>query len=307
MSLSTTSNGTHPVARVVSPDYPPYFIYVDSHDSEEMPRRVPISLLDEKLDRNTIKNLSTQLLKGLTIRTLFNQITKESRPTTTYTKEFRLDEDEKLQVLPADYPENVYAAGPNGSGKSYVVAENMRNYQAMYPDRSIILFARQADDPAFEGIKREEIVIDKEHLETLGKSYEDFTQEITDIPISSLSNSLVVFDDQDNLQNKKLSAAIHGLVGDLMANGRKLNISVYYIGHLTLNNHKTRIILNESNRVYLFPQTSGLRHAVRFFKEYGGLDNKQILEITRLKNTRWVMLSRKAPRYIATEKSIYLL
>lgn len=307
MSLTTTSNGTHPIARVVSPDYPPYFIYIDEHDAEEAPRRVPVTILDEKLDGVTLRNLNLQLAKGLTIRTLYNRLIKETKPVATYNRIYNLDADEKIEVLPADHPENVYGAGPNGSGKSYVIGENMRNYQRMFPNRAVILFARQPDDPAFEGVEREEIVVDKTHLEALGKTYEDFAEELAQIPITNYSNSLVVFDDCDNLQNPKLSKAIHALVGDLMANGRKLNISVYYIGHLTLNNHKTKIILNESNRVYLFPQTSGLRHAIRFFKEYAGLDNKQIQQIINVKNSRWVMLSRKAPRYIATEKSIYLL
>jgi hypothetical protein len=217
--------------------------------------------------------------------------------------------DEKIEIMPTKHTENVYVAGPNGSGKSWIIGRYARTFQRLFPGRTIILFCRRADDPAYDDVQREEIVLDSSELAEKGKTIEDITEQIAEVSksIKNFANSLVIFDDVDNLTDKKLLRAVHALCADLLSNGRKEGISVVYVSHVMLNSHQTRAILTEANKVYFFPQSSGTRAIGRFLKEYSGLENDQVKEILSIDDSRWVMISRVAPRYIASEKSIFLI
>jgi hypothetical protein len=288
-----------PIARVISPQgY--YFIYLSTAPAP--PTRHQPSRAKSKLHPATIEQITLALQHGLTIEELYATMT--SNPNSL--KEFTVGPDEYIEILPSPNPTRYYIAGPSGAGKTYVAASLARGYKQLHPKRAIILFARSSDDPAFEGIAREEIVLDKLEQEAKGRTLDDLAEEIKEIPISDYSNKLVILDDTDNLTNKPLLKTMVALNGDLMCNGRKLGISTIYISHIMLNAHQSKIPLNESQYVFFFPG-SGTRGIRSFLKDYAGMENTEIKKIMSITNSRWIMLSRNAPRYIATEKSIFLL
>lgn len=314
MSLTLNPNGSFPIALVSGGDEN-YFVYLDEKKPEALARAQAKldSILYEQLDSRTIKQITLQLQKGATIGELYDQYLKEATPSPEHSmQKYSIPEsepEEKIEILPTNKPENVYVAGPNGSGKSYIIGKYAKSYHRLFPDRAIILFCRRANDPAYEGIPREEIVLDSTELSAKGKTMEDMTEQIKEISqsIQNFANTLCIFDDVDNLTDKKLKTAVHNLAADLESNGRKEQITVVYVSHIMLNSHQTKSILTEASKVYFFPQSSGTRAIGRFLKEYAGLENKQIKQILAINNSRWVMISQVAPRYIATEKAILLI
>jgi molybdopterin converting factor small subunit len=314
MSITLHPNGSHPIALVKGGENK-YFIYLDEKKPQvAIKRQARVeSILDEKLDHATIRELSHQLKRGATLGGLYDQYLRESMPPPDLNmKLYRIPEyepDEKIEILPTKNTENIYVVGPNGSGKSWIIGMYARRFHKMFPNKPIILFCRRADDPAYDDVPRTEIVLDSTELAAKGKTIEDITDQIAESSksIRNFANSLVIFDDVDNLTDKKLLRAVHALCADLLSNGRKEGISVIYVSHIMLNAHQTRAILNEASKVYFFPQSSGTRGIGRFLKEYAGLENDQVKEILSIDDSRWVMISRVAPRYIASEKSIFLL
>lgn len=305
MSLTIQGKkGDAPIARVVDTQGNFYFVYLSSGTASAAKKSKGIT--QRKLDKQTINLLASHLSRGLTLEELVNEINEpEAMPQRVST--FTVDPGERIEIMPSRTPERVYASGPTGAGKTYVIAQYARNYQSMFPNNNIWAFVRQSNDPAFKGVERNEIVIDSSEQESEGKSLEDVAEEIQEMSLDDYSNSLIIMDDLDNLNSKTLSKLLHALCNDLMCNGRKKNIWVAYIGHLTLRGHDTKVILNECNKVFLFPSGTGKRGARNFLKEYAGLENKQIQALINIKDSRWIMVSRNVPCYIATEKSIFLL
>jgi hypothetical protein len=149
-------------------------------------------------------------------------------------------------------------------------------------------------------------VLDAAEQEKHDRTLEDLAEEIKERPLQSYSNSLVIFDDVDNLMSKVLLKQIHSLNNDLMCNGRKQNINVAYIGHIMLNAHQTKVVLNEASKVFFFSGT-GARGVTNFLKTYAEMEKGEIAKIKAIKDSRWIMLNRSNPRYVATEKSIFLI
>lgn len=304
MSLTLENNGTAPIARVVNKKGDYYFVFLDDNEAKEQPKTTKKDLTSSKLSKQKIQQISAALSQGLTLSDLMETLSMEDNKEDNMS-EFKVGPGEKIEPMPSLGSERVYAAGPSGSGKTYVIGQLARNYQILFPKNNVFAFVRQANDPALAGLEMEEIVIDNEEQEKLGKSVDDLITQIKELPISKFKNSLIIVDDLDNLP-KELSKVIHAKVNDWLCNGRKHNISVYYCGHIMLRGYDTKCILNETQKVFFFLGT-GVRGVKRFLQEYGGLENKEIAKVCALKGTRWIMIYRNVPRYIMAENCIYML
>lgn len=300
MSLTLEDNGTQPIAKFGDESHISY-IYLDAHPAEPPPQ---ISILEEKLDKATIQELALSLSRGLTLNDLVSTL-RESVPQSAYFRSFTIHPDEQMEPMPSVKSERVLNAGRAGCGKSTTVAIYSLNYLDTHPGNKVVIFCRTSDDPAFDHVPHREVAFDRETLEEQGKSEEDLLTEIQSLSLDELSNSLVVMDDMDNIPSKKLRTAAHLLMNDIMANGRKKNISIIYCSHLLLNYGQTRIALNEANKVFMYPG-AGLRQIESFLKVYASMKQRDIEKITKL-DSRWIMLSMNTPRYIVHEKGILLL
>lgn len=205
--------------------------------------------------------------------------------------EYRLD-DGKMVVLPSRDPERVFVAGKSGSGKSFWTASYMREYTDMHPDRNIYLFSTHTEEKAYNNIDHEAIPLDDTFIENPPT-------------LESLENSLCVFDDCDNLQNKKLLKAVDAVNADLISNGRKYNIHVVSLNHQLMEHSRTRNQLNEANRVVFFPQGSPY-HNQRYLKVYAGLDGKWVKKVLD-ERSRWICLDLRVPMSYVTENAVVIV
>jgi hypothetical protein len=210
-------------------------------------------------------------------------------------KEFSTDSG-TLVIIPDPEPERVYIAGKSGSGKSCLAALYMNEYLRMFPDRRVILVSRHEGEKAYTEIPHE--VVPLEVFEDIEKGERAFE-------LDELANSLVVFDDCDNVQNKKMTEGVKLLSDDLISNGRKYNIHTMWLNHQLMEYSKTRNLLNEANKVIFFNSGSNY-HIQQYLNRYVGLTKKQI-EVVLAIRSRWTMIALTLPMYIMYEHGAFLL
>lgn len=194
--------------------------------------------------------------------------------------------------LPHEQSERIYIAGHAGSGKSCLTAMIAYEYHKMFPKRKIYIFTKHHKEKAYKTIKHVEILCDNEILQN-------------PIQITSLSKSLVIFDDCDHVQDKVINNNLVKLNNDLITGSRKYDTHVITLGHQLMDYKATRNLLNEANRVVFFNSGSKY-HTTRYLKVYCGLDPQVIKKITSLKS-RWVMISQTIPQYVLHEHGIFII
>jgi hypothetical protein len=293
MSLTYEDNDTAPVA-LINEDT---FVYIDENEligEEYENEQRKEEILDQVWDTNTINSIAESLESGMSLREIIDLFSSgdEEDKIPSSMNEIKLQPDEKIEVVPSPMNERIIIGGPAGSGKSYWAAMYARLWQKLHPDGLIHIFVRQADDPAYEGIEFEEIVVDDS---ILGR----------DLGIFDFIDTLVIFDDMDNLQDKDVIVYIHKLLNDLMACGRKQNIYVMYVTHIFKNRFKTQVALNESNKIVFF-NGMGDRGNVGVLKDYAQMSKEEVNRLISVKS-RWCCLERKRPRYVVHERGIFLV
>lgn len=184
----------------------------------------------------------------------------------------------------------VYVVGKRGSGKSRFANKYINSYVEA-TDGKVFIVSRFEEDPSITLPER-----------GLHINIED----IGDMTIEDLSNSLVVFDDIKNSsytreQVKQLNDFIH----DVMENSRHYNINVLVTSHVACDYSRTVAILNESSAFVVFPQYANRYQINRALKYYFSLNTEQIERIMTTKNTRWVMVNVSNPTIVLTQKEIY--
>ena len=192
-----------------------------------------------------------------------------------------------------DTRECIYVSGPSGSGKSTYVSKYALNYKKLFPDNPIYLISRLGSD---------EVLDDIEDLHRI-----PITEDITDYEVKSdeLEDSLVIFDDVDTFQNKKVKEFVYNLIDDLLQTGRHANTYICVTSHLLTNSHKTRIILNECHSVTLFPGRS-TRHSLDYIlTKYFGLKKSQVGKLCQY-HSRWITVYKNPPMCLY-EKGCVLL
>ncbi len=213
-------------------------------------------------------------------------------------KEVSVPGDGVMVIMPARESERIMIAGMSGSGKSCLAAMYMREYREMHPKRNIILISSHDDEKAYQQI---------DHIAMpLSDFLPDPETGLVDMPsVIDLKESLIVFDDCDNISDKVLSKNILALNDDLIANGRKYDIHVLTLSHHLMNYSKTRNLLMEANKVVFF-QAGTSYHVKEFLKKYAGLDPKTIVKVCAI-HARWIMLAQCSPMYIIHEHGALLL
>lgn len=200
-------------------------------------------------------------------------------------------------VLPdPDQTERVYIAGKSGSGKSTWAAIYMNEFLRMFPEKKIYLISRHDDEKTYSAIPHTPVPID---------TFQDMDSDNKPIDLPDLANSLVVFDDCDNIQDKKISIAIKKLSDDIVSNGRKYGIYTIWLNHQLMEYTKTRNLLNEANKTVFFNSGSNY-HVKQYLLRYVGLNLEQIAKILAIRS-RWTMIALTLPMYILHEHGAYLL
>ena len=206
-------------------------------------------------------------------------------------------EDEHMQQIPNFISERdvLYIAGQSGSGKSYYLKNFCKQYNAIFPDRSIYLLSPVQNDISLDGIKNvKRINIDTDEFLEIDLECDDFKE------------SLVAFDDCDSIKDKPLRRKIDAILSMLLNRGRHTKTTVVYISHLLCNGQETKQILNEAHSITIFPKSLGGRALKYLLENYLCLDKNQIDQIKNL-NSRHVTVCKTYPTSIIYDKGIYLL
>ena len=204
--------------------------------------------------------------------------------------------DGKLEIIPEMDPDQrdvLYISGKSGSGKSTLIGTYIKNYKKIFPDNSVFLFSRVSFDDVLDQHDITRIPIDQELLDNPPEP-EDFT------------DSLVIFDDTDTIQNHELCQYIISFRDDLLQVGRHHNIYLVICNHMILNYSKTRLILAEASMIVGFPSFGGQHQFVNVLKNHTGL-SKELIKRVLCIDSRWIGISTKSPVYILHEHGIFLV
>lgn len=187
--------------------------------------------------------------------------------------------------------ERVMITGPSGAGKSTWASKYGHQYKKMYPKNKIILFSNKEKDACLDELKPLRMKLD---------------YKLVDDPISAseLNNTLVIFDDIDQIKNLEIRYAVQELRDLLMAEGRSEKTNVITISHNPTNHKQTVSSLLESSSIVMFPEGGDTYHIEQVLKKYCGLHPKKIRDVLDL-NSRWVMCSKTAPKYLLHEKGAF--
>lgn len=212
--------------------------------------------------------------------------------------------DGKFEVLiDPDKREIIYIAGPAGVGKSTISRSITDVYHELFPNAPIFLFSKLTDDPAFDDLQESgeiiRVVINEQLIEQPIEVLEEVDPKV---------GALFIFDDTDTINNKKILERINALKRDIMEVGRHNNIYSLQTSHLINGTSKndTRYILNELNKMIIFPGSGGYKQQRYVLENYWGMNKKDIEKLLDT-DSRWLLISKNYPQYILTENKCYLL
>lgn len=180
----------------------------------------------------------------------------------------------------------LYVAGPSGSGKSTYVLGYLKNFNKVFPDASVYLFSRIADEKAYNGCYRVE----------LGDEFVNNIPKAEDFP----EGSLLIFDDVDTIQDKALLKAVLHLRADVLEIGRHRKLYIVITSHLLTASMKTREVINEATEFTFFPMATSKATIKDFLIRKQGIDNSQVKQLLEI-NTRWLTISLRYPRFYFTD------
>lgn len=206
-----------------------------------------------------------------------------------------VNEPKSIQLIPNTTKERgvYYICGMAGSGKSYFCNRLIEQYHKLYKKRSIYLFSLIDDDPSITSKFVKRVKLDKKFIET---SFE----------LSDFQDSMIVFDDVDTIRSKGIKDKLFHILDTLLQCGRHKNCSIVYISHIVCNGNATKMILNESNYITIFPRTLGARSIRYLLQEYIGMDKSQIKKVKTL-DTRAVTIMKMYPSVILYDQGAYLI
>ena len=189
----------------------------------------------------------------------------------------------------------LYITGQSGSGKSYYTKDYAQTYQKMYPKNEVYLISAVQDVSTIDKIKK---------LRKIDIFKPVFLE--VDVPLEEFKDSLVIFDDVDSISNKTLKKKVWQIMSDILTMGRHYNISAIITYHVATAGNETKLILNESQSITIFPSASGGRTLRYLLDQYLGLDKKQIERIKKL-DSRYCTIVKSYPKVVLHEKGAYIL
>jgi Cdc6-like AAA superfamily ATPase len=208
----------------------------------------------------------------------------------------------QFQLVPDTSSERscVYIFGPSGSGKTTFTSNYLKEYKKLYKKNPIYLFSAVDEDSLLDDLGVKRIRIDDELLSSPIQA-KDFIDGV-----KGATGSVVVFDDIDVLDNKKIKEAVYNILNQCLEIGRHHNITVIFTNHLATNGRETRRVLNESHQIVYFPHSGAKRQVEYLLEEYAGLDKKDIKAIKK-SGSRWCCIFKNYPQMVMTDRSLRLL
>jgi hypothetical protein len=209
-------------------------------------------------------------------------------------KRIDLPHDLVFQLMPRDDPKKRsiwYMAGASGSGKSYQAKIVISNYNNLFPSNPVYLISKLTSDETLDSLK----FIKRVDLNEFCENGFDINDQVP---------SLIIFDDFETLEKKQLEVVLKA-VDDIAIMGRHKELSMIYISHNLTNYKQTRLILNETHNIVIFPQSSSSCQLKYLLQNYGNMDKEQVKPLNKL--GRWACVYTQYPNYVISQNSAYLL
>ena len=238
-------------------------------------------------------------------------------PTVIYlTDDYKLEKNalhgDNIEIIPIKSPsparasggerEVVTAFGPSGAGKSHVCKQYVKNYKKLWPKRDVFILSKVVGDPTFDDISD---MVDFIPLDISVIMSIELGRESPD----SLDPCLIVFDDIDAIEDKSLNLAVSNLLKSVLELGRHNQVSAFITQHLIgtgTDQKRSRTILNETHRVFVFPAASSTSSLEYFLTKHVGI-SKDESKIIKSLPSRWVCIHRRYPLYYVWSEGIAMV
>ena len=213
-------------------------------------------------------------------------------------EELKLNKGEHFEPMPNINKERDvrFIIGQSGSGKSYFVSQYAKNYKKIHPKSSIYIFSTLDED--------------KDGLDRIGKviriKLDDEFINGEPIDTKEFENSLVIFDDVDNIALKKTKDVVWSYMNNMLQTGRHYKISVCVTFHVSCAGHATKMVLNECNSITIFGATIGGKNLKYLLDNYLGMDKNQIERVKKL-DSRSVTIYKTYPKTVVSDTDIFVL
>lgn len=311
-----------PIASILNTDTSELgYLYLDKEGTES-------NLLTEPLPEAMIDVVDEQLRSGISYNEIGNMLRNLRPEDDTGVKEFTAEPNEMVMIVPSKGHERITMFGESGSGKSRLAAQIALQFHHMFPDRKIIIFCAQEEDPAFYYVEKDEngyplkddddklIICRDENGEVMplfpftefilgGPDNPNDVDALKEMKVEDFANSLCIFDDIDNIPEEKVKKQAHYLVNLCYANGRKHNIRSIYMGHVAFAGLQNRTILQETSKFVFFPKT-GADQIMKFFTNKMDMPAPKARQYASM-NVEWLCLVKAAPRYFIYPTGILII
>lgn len=233
--------------------------------------------------------------------------------------------------------ERIFISGPSGSGKSTFAAGLMRIYQKVFPDNRIIVFSSLKEDQQLDKVKKiyrmdldrimeqptneenqdeekpeeeksNDIHVDGIPEEEKHKEEKESEEEklYYTLDATFFRNTFVLFDDVDTLQDSDIGKRVLDFRNFLLEQHRHFNIYLVCTTHILMNYQATKRLLNEAQKVVVFPKSGNVSQINQFLTRYVGFDKNAISEFINTDPTsRWKMVYKCYPNYVLSQHLVY--
>lgn len=211
---------------------------------------------------------------------------------------------EKLAIEPTHNPigRDVFAVGgKSGSGKSNFAKNFATRYNALWPERKIMLVSYLKKDRTLDALS----FITRVKGETfLGDQP----------PLSRYDKTLLIFDDIEAYSadgakpaDKAIGKAIMRVINMIATTGRHNASTILFLTHALTDYKRTRLFLGECHGYVVFPSGVCLKQLNNLLGGYAGADKDDIAKIRYELPTRWVALKPNFPPVVIHERGVYML
>jgi hypothetical protein len=189
----------------------------------------------------------------------------------------------------------IYISGMSGAGKSYTCKQFIERYHKLYPRRDVFVFSSLDSCATLDKLK---------YLKRIKIKAPAFLER--ELTALDFKDSLVLFDDCDVIDDKRLRTRVHAIMNSILQIGRHHRVSCLVTSHACTNGKDTKIILNEAHNIVLFPKCSGNKSLNYISDSYIGLNTKQTKAMKQVEG-RFINVVRKHPRCMFSLKAANML
>ena len=208
----------------------------------------------------------------------------------------------------------MFIGGIPGAGKTYL-AKQMLGLLPETDDIDVLLFtALEEKDGNFDDLDKKKRLFKIKMTPDVLKQIS--LKELRERTKHEGHQTILIFDDIDQMQDPKLFKMTAQIMNDALANGRGHekhdgdgDVHVLCTTHTVNNFLKTKYMFENSNYVALFPLSTPIKQMQLMFEKLG-LDTKlcaKIIRICRRKNIRSIIIHKTVPLYMIYGDKIMLI